>query len=263
MARKTSKTSGTKTASSPAPTSSPANSIRSKKTQPLSAAAGKKIAFGDDSDSENEDKEQVKEAKPVELPKKKVAVAEPEDDSDEDDDDAPEAVSIIDLKNKAKEQLKVAKEESISKKLEAKERQSKGRKVNLEKQEKLVATKSAKQAIDLSIFEEAERIEQFRKAKEAKEQAKKRNHIVLETEDFDTGVSKKKTVKSRKIGGFTVVPLDATLVKQKLIAPAVAEFQRSQTFGDRINRSYATLFMTQAKDGAPPKFAKSATKSRK
>ncbi|KAJ3023897.1 UNVERIFIED_CONTAM: hypothetical protein HDU68_008421 [Siphonaria sp. JEL0065] len=261
MVRKTSKAAIAKTASSPAPASPPVTRTQSKKSQLLPAAAGKKVVFGDDSDSENEEKKEGKKAEPVVAPKKRVpAPAEQQEDSDDDDDEAPEAVSIIDLKKKAKEQLKASKEESISKKLEAKERQSKGRKVNLEKKEKLVAAKSAKQAIDLSIFEEAERIEQG-KAKESKEQAKKRNHIVLETDDFDTGVTKKKkAVKSRKIGGFTVVPLDATLVKQKPVAPSVVEFQRGQIFGDRIKRRPASLSMTQAKDGAPPNFAKSSRK---
>ncbi|KAI9329983.1 hypothetical protein BDR26DRAFT_871916 [Obelidium mucronatum] len=226
------------------PISSPASARKEKKLA-VPAALGKKVVFGND-DSEDE----------PDLPAMTMTT---------DDDDAPEAVSIMDLKKTAIEKLKTAQAESKSKKLAEKaaqaERQSKGRKVNLEKQEKLVAAKSANQAIDFSIFEEAERIEKIKKAESTKELSKKRNHMVLESSEFDHEPVKKKTsVKTRRISGFTVVPLDSTIIKQKPVSQTVVDFRREQIFGDRIKRRPASVTMTQTKDGAPPRFAKFTVK---
>ncbi|ORY41868.1 hypothetical protein BCR33DRAFT_767252 [Rhizoclosmatium globosum] len=212
-------------------------SSEKKKVELPTTTTAKKVVFGDDSDIEQE-LEQFVQSKAGSKEAKQPVVTEDEDDEDEDDDDAPEAISIVDLKKQAQEALKMAKEDIKSQKLEAKaiqeKRQAKGREVNLEKEQKLIAAKSAKQAIDLSIFQEADRIAKS-KSKEAVEVSKKRNHIVLENDDFDVGV-KRKVVKSRKVAGFTVVPLDSTLVKQKPVAPSVLSFQKGQLFGDRIKR---------------------------
>ncbi|KAJ3068592.1 hypothetical protein HDU98_008265 [Podochytrium sp. JEL0797] len=168
-----------------------------------------------------------------------IASVNDQQDEGDDSDDAPEAVSISHLKQQAIDDLKREKEALKSKKLETKaiqeQRQAKGREVNLEKEQKMVAAKSAKQAIDMSVFEEAERIAQSKEI-ESKEASKKRNHTVLETtEEFDTGV-KRKTVKTRRVGGFTVVPIDVSLVKQKPVAKAVVDFRKGMVLGDRIKR---------------------------
>ncbi|KAJ3130220.1 hypothetical protein HK100_008170 [Physocladia obscura] len=162
-----------------------------------------------------------------------------EDDDKDEDSDAPVEVSLSDAKSAARlEKLKTI-EALKSKKLEAKatheQRATKGRELNLEKKRKaeiLVAAKNAKDAIEMSVFEEAE-----------KEAVK-----IFEENDIDDPhiLRKKKLAKNsvaKKISGFTVIPLDAALAKQKPVAQSVNMFS-------------ATIAMTQTRDGPPPNFVR-------
>ncbi|KAI8613700.1 hypothetical protein BC830DRAFT_454061 [Chytriomyces sp. MP71] len=207
-------------------------------------------------------------------------------DADEGDDDAPEAVSISDSKKREAESRRnlITKEKSkkIESKAAQKEREEKGRQLKLQKEQKkqLVAAKEAKQVLDMSIFEEAERSAKVAQlsdyfsllhcSRDAVEEERNRGPSarirtraaatkrVFNDTDLESEPAKKKRRPAKqivqRIGGFTIVPLDASLVKQKPVAKSVTDFQKDKLFGSRIQRKPVLSTMARAKDGAPPNF---------
>ncbi|TPX70069.1 hypothetical protein CcCBS67573_g06670 [Chytriomyces confervae] len=224
----------------------------------ISSKKPTKVVFGDDGEAD-----QVITAAPAleQEPDEESAgaVNELNSDSDSEDGDVPEAVSIVETKRAAQQTLISSKQQSKSQKMQMKsvhsEREAKGRELNIEKQKKLVAAKDAKKAIDMSIFEEAELAASAKKS--AVVSTGKRSHLSLESLDTIEPKKKKTSTKAKRIGAFTIVPIDVSLVKQKPTAPAVSNFQKSQLFGDRIQRKSALLSMGKPSDGIPPNSAES------
>ncbi|KAJ3254045.1 hypothetical protein HDU77_004267 [Chytriomyces hyalinus] len=230
---------------------------RTKSTVSISSKKPTKVVFGDDGEPD-----QVITSAPAleQEPDEESAgaVNELNSDSDSEDGDVPEAVSIVETKRAAQQTLISSKQQSKSQKMQMKsvhsEREAKGRELNIEKQKKLVAAKDAKKAIDMSIFEEAELAASAKKSAVASAATGKRSHLSLESLDTIEPKKKKVSTKAKRIGAFTIVPIDVSLVKQKPTAPAVSNFQKSQLFGDRIQRKSALHSMGKPSDGIPPKF---------